>query len=153
MKKTQHQPHTRKRSFLLIELLISFTLLSLCLFPLIRPHLVMKKEQIEQMVLIQLDPIEQNAFCRFKEQLMSTFSPSFDQLSKKAAGELPCSYALKVGKGKTLPLRCSYETECLEVANKTSLESKGIVVSITFTFHTPTKEYPFTHALFVERRA
>ena len=85
LKKTIHS--TQKRSFLLFELLLSLALLTLCLFPLLKPHITINRDQREKLERIQLERISKGAFCEIKERL-HTQEWSWQHLLKGISGEL-----------------------------------------------------------------
>lgn len=60
----------RKRSFLLFELMISFSLLLLCLIPLIKIHTGIAKEECKQIKLIEEKFEVQKSFFELKEALL-----------------------------------------------------------------------------------
>lgn len=59
----------RKRSFLLLEVLIAFTLLITCFFPLLKPHLWMRKERLNQLEQWQLHRLSRLAIVEVKRKL------------------------------------------------------------------------------------
>ncbi|MCH9608553.1 MAG: hypothetical protein S4CHLAM45_11310 [Chlamydiales bacterium] len=61
----------RKRSFLLLEIVLSLALIALCLFPLVKPHLAIKKEEYAYVQKLKQRPLLQNARCQFLEDLYS----------------------------------------------------------------------------------
>lgn len=60
---------TRKRSFLLIELIISLFLITLCLFPLFKPFLNMQRFEMQKRKEIAAFREDRERFCKAKEDL------------------------------------------------------------------------------------
>lgn len=101
----------RKRSFLLLEIVISLFLIVLCLFPLVRTHTSIRVSQAKQHHQMKCDPLFQNMFCNIKQCLYER-NYSWDQLKKGVSNS---DFALQEIK------------EC----NKPSLKGHGMLLNIT----------------------
>ena len=143
----------RKRSFLLFELLISLTLIALCLFPLIKPHVAMRKSQLENLISMQLEQVNQEAFCLFKEELYQNKGPSWENLYKGTEGILNKEFDIYTGKDSVVPLTCEYKVSYLDSVNKISTSTKALVVKVDLIFRSPHSTFdPFSHTLYLELR-
>lgn len=77
----------RKRSFLLFELLISLALIALCLFPLIKPHVTIKRIENSYLENVFFETRSHIAYCKLKELLHEHKIP-WKQL-ESFEGEIP----------------------------------------------------------------
>ncbi len=98
-----------RRQFLLLEVLIALTLLSVCFLPIITPHLMLYRSQLELVERIAVDVIAAEKFVDIK----ADFYRGDDDMIK-LLGEIPKRYKnnMKRGKGKLVP---KYD-ESVEVA-------------------------------------
>ena len=62
-------PPIRKRCFLLLEVVVSLTLLSLCLFPLIKPLVFLHRAEAKRFANVEHYRKDQNELCSIKEKL------------------------------------------------------------------------------------
>ena len=79
-------PPIRKRCFLLLEVVISLTLLTLCLFPLIKPLVFLHRAEAKRFANVEHYRKDQNELCKLKERLFER-SYSWDKL-KEGTDEL-----------------------------------------------------------------
>lgn len=146
---------TRKRSFLLFELLVSLTLIAMCILPLIKPHVAMQKKRLESLFAVQYEAFNQEAFCRFKKMLYENQGPSFEQLVKGCKGDIEGTFTLYTGKESFRKVACHYEVTKIDTSNKTSKRIKALVMRVDLTFNPPLlwdkKEKVFKHTLYVEQ--
>ncbi len=148
-KKSNRQP-IRKRSFLLFELLVALGLIALCLYPLVKPHALMHKKEIERLVEMQLEQISQTAFCQIKEKLYK-HEHSWKELNQEAKGELE-PVTVVTGKNSIKKLPCSYTIKQIDHCNKKKPLINALVVEIQLKFNNSDK-WIFTRTLYLERRA
>ena len=120
----------RKRSYLLLEIVISLALISLCLLPLIRPHLKIKQSQASYTKEIDAFPRFQNAFCQVKELLYE------QQISWK---DLNKGYDTETKDG------VPFKITPLKSGKKPSLNSLGLLIAVELRIEQFTQE----HVLFV----
>ena len=144
---------TQKRSFLLFELLISLALIALCLFPLIKPHAAMRKGQLDHLIEMQLEQVNQAAFCTFKKMLYENRGPAWKQLQKETRGTLEKTFYIYTGKKSAIPITCVYKTERLDSTTKKKTSTKALVIDVQLIFTMPQhKERTFSHTLYLEQR-
>lgn len=150
------QPATRpirKRSFLLFELLVSMALITLCLFPLMRPLAAMRLADRSYLEDIQLEVAAQNAFCCIKEKLFEN-SRIWEQLASGISGELS-SFDIVTSKDSHRTYHCSYTTtRPFKDAKKLKLQRAGRVITIAISLKTPSQKDPhlFHRTLYLEKQ-
>lgn len=150
------QPSTRriqKRSFLLFELLVSMALISLCLFPLMKPLAAMRCADRCYLEDIQLEMAAQNAFCRIKENLFES-SYNWNQLSSPVSGELP-PFTIVISKNKKGTYQCSYTIKSpYKDVTKPKLKRAGRVISIAICLKSQSHEKPhhFDRTVYLEKQ-
>lgn len=123
----------RKRSYLLLEIVLSLFLISICLFPLIRPHLAIEKSRAKQIKEVSAYAPFQNAFCLLKENLYEQ-KISWKQLN---AGH----------NGNFGPIH--YEINKIDECNKPSLNGRGLLLQVKFTLD----QLEHVRTLFIEEVA
>lgn len=139
----------RKRSFLLLELLISFALIMLCLFPLIKPHACMRQKDRLYLEQMQFERIAQEAFCQLKKKLYANKKHTWDDLRNGVSGDLSKKFTIQSGKSSTKAYCCHYEIRELDHCNKYAPKRTGIVIEIDLNF-SPGK-HEFKRTLYLER--
>lgn len=138
----------RKRSFLLFELLVSLTLIVLCIFPLIKPHVFMRKADWRNLEEIQLERVAQEAFCLLKQELYENKETSWNALHKGFQGKLSEKLTSRLGKIYT----CNYEIKKIESTTKQSTKS-GLVVEVLLHFNPSDHQKTFQRTLYIERHS
>lgn len=142
------KPFIHKRSFLLLELLISFALLTLCLFPLVKPHLAIYTSEKTQLKKMQLAAHAETAFCRIKEILHDGKTYSWVDLHRRIEGTLPdCSIQISADKKATYT--CRYVLEKLDESHHGSV--KALLLDVSLFFKCNQEESSFSHTLYLER--
>lgn len=144
----------RKRSFLLFELLISLLLISMCLLPLLKPHVWIRREEVKSLIEMQLERAHQTAFCQLKQELWERFQPSWESLENSFSGRsLDHPFFIWTGEKEPLPFSCIYSAELMESIRKPSQSKNAMVVRFAFTFLSPKQETfgPYCHTLYLEQ--
>lgn len=72
----------QKRSFVLLEILIAFSLVGLCIVPLVRQPLKLYKNEVEFLEKLELERLADWTFTEIKERLLKNEIP-WDELPKK----------------------------------------------------------------------
>lgn len=149
----RRKPRTiRKRSFLLLELLISLALVACCLFPLIKPHVFIHKKEREALEKMQLEMQAERAFCELKRQLYEQ-KISWKQLAKGVSGELGSVEVFAGGKDGC-PFTCTYVLDVPKGGTGYKLKPKRdvCILNVEFIFK-PKKgtSMCFHRTLFVEQ--
>lgn len=147
---TFRKPIIRKRSFLLLELLLSLALIALCLFPLLKPQAAMRKADMANLEEMQWERVAQAAFCKVKVMLYENQIP-WSALKKGVSGELDDGFTLE-RKGN---YSCRYTIRKLDSSYKKN-QTVGLVVEIdlNFTPHPLNKKEPhFQRTLYLEEHA
>lgn len=142
----------QKRSFLLLELLISLALIALCFFPLIKPHTLMRKADISYLEEIQLERVAQAAFCHIKERLYENRVHQWENLCRQDEGKLDEPFFISLETAGEKQLTCHYTTQCLDKVNKRSQNKMGLLIEISMHFSpTLTKKNPYVRTLYLEQ--
>ena len=145
----KHPPSIQKRSFLLFEVLISLALITLCLFPLLKPHIGIQKKQKERLEKIQLERFSKAAFCKVKEKLCENKTWSWHLLLKGVSGELDIPANVYLGGKEPLAYQTSYHIQKMD--NSTKKDGALVLqVDIYFTSRKQHKIGPFSHTFFVQ---
>lgn len=141
------KPSIRKRSFLLLELLISLALVACCLFPMVKPHMAIHQEERKELKKMQLEMHAERAFCLLKEKLYERHA--WETL-QKAKGNLDFDSDVYLGKEKH-HFTCTYKLSVAGRGYKKDPTSVAKVLNAKFKFvHGKDKEV-FHRTLFVEQ--
>ncbi len=133
----------RKRSYLLLEIVISLMLITLCLFPLIKPHLAIKKSHAFYLKEIKSYPLFQNAFCEIKEKLYAQ-EFSWKDLIAGVEGEIdPNNLKDRLGIDLT-PIK--YTIKEVKSCKKPSLGGRGLLINVKLSID----KMEQVHTLFIE---
>ncbi len=155
MFKLQAARRTRKRSFLLFELLVSMALITLCLFPLVKPLAAMRRADRSYLENIQLERAAQNAFCLIKAKLYENKFHSWNQLGSSTSGELPDPFHIVMSKDLYRTYHCSYTIKRpFKDSKKPKLHKVGRVITIAINLQTDSKKDPivFNRTLYLEKQ-
>ena len=125
----------RKRSYLLLEIVISLMLIIFCLFPLIKPHLAIKKSHALYLKEIENVSLFQNAFCTIKEKLYAQRF-SWKDLTAGVEGTLDESAV-------------RYRIKAIKSCKKPSLSGHGLLINVKLSLDTMEQ----VHTLFIEEVA
>lgn len=146
----------QKRSFLLIELLISLALVACCLFPLIKPHVSIHKSERKALEQMQIEMHVERAFCLLKQYLYEQ-KITWKQLQKNegVGGELGLkNVEVFIKEKESRPFICTYHLQMPKdgSAYKKSPRRDVCILNVEFTF-TPASgdELKFHRTLFVEQ--
>ncbi|MCH9625191.1 MAG: hypothetical protein S4CHLAM123_03610 [Chlamydiales bacterium] len=125
----------QKRSFLLFELLISLALITLCLLPLIHPHIAMRKSELQNLETIQLEQHAQTAFCSVKQKIYENREYPWDTLLNKTIKDsLVDPFYVYLDQEEPRIYTCHYTLQAVETANKNSTSKNALVLEINLTF-------------------
>lgn len=128
------KPSIQKRSFQLFELLISLVLISLCLFPMIKTHALMRKEERKQLEQVLLEKASQDAFCLIKEKLYENKGHSWEELMAGTVGELGLITPRSNGVGAK-QVFCNYQIKALDHVNKKNPNREGLIIEVNFDLY------------------
>lgn len=120
----------RKRSYLLLEIFLSLTLIVLCFFPLIKPHTAIKKADLALITKLKSHRQFNNAYVQLLEKLYN-HKYSWKQLREGFSDKL------EIGSFTITPL---HET------TKTSSQRRGLLLSIELFLEGSSRH----HTLFIE---
>jgi hypothetical protein len=153
------QQNIRRRSFLLIEVLVSLTLIALCFFPLIKPLVAMRRADWSHLEKIQLQQISQLAFCRVKEKLYNQayswkeLTEAKDTDTDRIKGVLEEPFSIVTGQKTTRSVRCNYTIgRYKKDATKKTPPSVGRILQVTLRFDVPF-EHSFVRTLYLEQKS
>ena len=120
----------RKRSYLLLEIVISLMLITLCLFPLVKPHLAMRQSHALHLKEMKSLPLFQNVFCKIKRMLYEQ-QLTWKELTAGVEGEID---------------HVAYSISKLDSCNKPSLNGRGLLIQIKLTY----EKIDQVHTLFLQ---
>lgn len=101
----------KKKPFLLFELLLSFTLLVLIFFPMLKTHFAIANEEIKTVEKMEFERMGRNIFSFIEEQLYENRFHTFDELKKGIQGEIKKPLHSHFGKKycaryQVIPIEC-----------------------------------------------
>lgn len=96
------------RPALLLEVLIAFSLIALCLFPLIKPQLAMIQLEKQYLEKMQRDQLARSFFLALKQELYENRGPDLAQLAKPFQGRLPSKKTLVAKNRPPVVYSCEY---------------------------------------------
>ncbi|MBJ7449212.1 MAG: type II secretion system protein [Parachlamydiales bacterium] len=145
----------KKRYFVLLELLIALSIVTLCLVPLIAPQVKMTTQIMSWIEKKQLDRLADIAYAEVLEQLYENGDEKksdrilWEQLSKNGAifkREWPEPVVINYPKNRTAWVKRSYSIATVDEKNKASNDGFKRIM-ITIYFHMPSGkssyyEYP-----------
>ncbi|MFZ0565743.1 MAG: hypothetical protein WAM28_06125 [Chlamydiales bacterium] len=145
----KEKPPIRKRSFLLFELLLAIALVSLCLFPLLKPHFAIQKEQQKELKQMQLSKIASGAFCEIKKRIYSDKDWDWEKFSKKISGILPESEPVYLSMNKSRTYQPRYVIKKKQKAPK--IEG-GLLLQVDIYFDEGRETNSFSRTLFIQKK-
>lgn len=124
-----------RRHILLLEVLIAFAIIVLCIFPLIYPHAAMAKSQREFIRKIELDHVVTLLFGQVYEDLQTNKIP-WSAIEAKQEFEIPSLELQKLNHGRPLPFKGSYffELEKHKPKGQTPQEIYAYIYNLHFKF-------------------
>lgn len=127
---------TQRRHILLLEVLIAFAIIVLCIFPLIYPHVAMAKSQREFIKKIELDHVVTLLFSQIYQDLQSN-KISWQEIESKKRFELSPLDLRKQNRNKSLPFKGYYffEEEIHKPKAQTPQESTAYIFNLVFRFY------------------
>jgi hypothetical protein len=132
-----YSKHTRrpiqKRHALLLEVLLALSLLLLCLFPLVRPHLFMYQTTRKRLEKFQMDRYSQEVFLRVKE-LLYTHAIPWKKLQSVVSGEFPYEIEIYYDSDQSKKYRPAYTIHCLQHRTKSSSQISYSLLKIDIFF-------------------
>ena len=142
--------HTiHKRSFLLFEILLSCSLVILCLLPLIKPHLTIQSQEKAYLRNIQIEQETERALTALKEILYTHKEYTWKQLRQGICGELPIEAHFYLDKNPIKSTQCTYEIK--SALPLTQKEALVLETSISFVFSKNTLSAP-TRFIYVQKK-
>lgn len=127
--------YCKRRPILLLEVLIAFAIIVLCIFPLIYPHAAMAKSQREFIKKIELDHVVTLLFAQIYQDLQ-TNKIEWSDIESKKIFEVSAQDLMKLNNGKSLPFKGVYSFE--EVIHKprsqTPQETTAHIFNLIFRF-------------------
>lgn len=138
---------TRKRSFLLFELMVSLALIALCLFPLIKTLAGVRQSEMKEMVEMQLWNHSQHAFCQIKERIFEQ-EYTWKELVNGVSGTLD-PFTVVTGPKTKRDFLCKYTISKHSYFRKKSFKKHGMAVTIDITFEG--RDDPFQRTLYLEQ--
>lgn len=145
------------RYFVLLEILISLTLIALCAIPLISPHFLLQREEIHRFEEMALIPHADNAFCQVKERFYDydRFGIYWPNSNKTVfdAGTLPSVTFPVQGNPEGSKWLVSYRVTLLDQGQKNTRRYRILQVAITFSNAKEKKRgYEYLYHLYVWRQ-
>lgn len=130
------QMQIKKRHILLLEVLIAFAIIVLCIFPLIYPHAAMAKSQREFIKKIELDHVVTLLFSQVYQDLQTNRIPWSDIEGKRKFELLPETLK-KLNDDRSLPFKGYYAFEPIIQKPKatTSQETTAYLYHVVFKFY------------------
>lgn len=151
--RTPPQRSIRKRSFLLFELLISLTLITLCFVPLVKSQFLVRLATLNQLQEMQLERAAQAAFCELKTKLYEKEHDWKALIEQNPSGVLS-QYQICTGKNNFVSYACRYTIShpLFAIANKPSQNKVGLIIDVDLLFISPQdKKFSFRRTLYLER--
>ncbi len=142
---------SRKRSFLLFELLISILLVSLIIVPLVETHISMRRGEAQHLQRMQMEPLAQHALCSIQEKLFEK-SYRWEELIQGISDDLSESYEVILGTKKSETYHCHFTLIKRDQTRKPSLNKEALVLSVKLVFSSPGRsEQEFYRTAYLER--
>jgi hypothetical protein len=125
----------KRRPILLLEVLIAFAIIVLCIFPLIYPHAMMAKSQREFIHKIELDHAVTLLFAQIYQDLL-TNKIEWADIEGKKQFEISQQDLQKFSQGKKLPFTGSYSFKPVihKPKSQTPQETTAYIFTLTFNF-------------------
>jgi len=125
-----------KRPILLLEVLIAFAIIVLCIFPLIYPHAAMAKSQREFVRKIELDHAVTLLFAQIYQDLYTNRIP-WPDIENNKRFEIQSQDLQKYNDNKKLLFRGIYWFEIVKHKPnaKTPQETNAYLINLNFTFY------------------
>lgn len=123
----------KRRPILLLEVLIAFAIIVLCIFPLLYPHAAIARAQREFIKKIELDHAITLLFAQIYQDLLTNKIEWMDIESKKKFEVTPQDLQ-KLNQGKTLPFKGYYRFETVKHKPKsqTVQETNAYIYELIF---------------------
>jgi hypothetical protein len=124
----------RRRPVLLLEVLIAFVLVVLCVIPLIYPHVYMVKLEKEFIGSIDADHVANALYAQLYEKLQKNEIP-WDKLLDKTPVVVDDAVITEINNGRALPYKVSYQFEELNHKPKTPQPLSVYLFKVTYLFN------------------
>lgn len=126
----------KKRPILLLEVLIAFAIIVLCIFPLIYPHAAMARAQREFIKKIELDHAVTLLFAQIYQDLL-TNKIQWEDIEGKRKFEVTPLELQKLNKGSQLPFAGYYRFEPVihKPKSQTPQETTAYIFDLVLKFH------------------
>ncbi|MEC7839797.1 MAG: type II secretion system protein [Chlamydiota bacterium] len=143
-----------KRCVTLIEVLIAFTIITMCLFPLLYPHVFIIKQQSEFTQKIELDHQVNLLYGEFLSRLYTNEIPWSDLFDSR---DIEINDELKVSAGiaEKVPYKGTYHFAVERKKESEDLSKVAVLLSLTFKFNAEysksSKPLVYTYQIFALR--
>lgn len=136
---------SKRRPILLLEVLIAFAIIVLCIFPLIYPHAAMAKAQREFIKKIELDHVVTLLFAQIYQDLL-TNKIEWSDIESKRKFEITPQNLQKLNHDKSLPFTGYYRFEPVihKPKSQTPQETTAYIYDLTFKFYPQPKNKKIT---------
>lgn len=124
----------KKRPILLLEVLIAFAIIALCIFPLIYPHAVIAKAQKEFIKKIELDHAVSLLYAQIYQDLHRNKIEWSDIMSQRKFEILPEDLK-KINDNKNLPFMGEYHFEQVIHKPQTPQDTTAYLFHLIFDFY------------------
>lgn len=124
---------TKRRPILLLEVLIAFAIIVLCIFPLIYPHAAMAKAQREFIKKIELDHVVTLLFAQIYQDLLMN-KIEWNEIENKKKFEILPQDLQKLNQGRSLPYKGYYRLESIKHKPKSPQETTAYIYELTLKF-------------------
>lgn len=123
-----------KRHFLLLEVLIAFALIVLCILPLIYPHVMMLQAQRKFVKKVELDHVVNLLYANIYEQLQKNEIP-WDKVENKVLFHIDSKQLTEMNHNSSLPYAGEYhfENDGYKSSKDDSLTASLWKLKFTFT--------------------
>ncbi len=127
--------YIKRHPILLLEVLIAFAIIVLCIFPLIYPHAAMARTQREFIKKIELDHVVTLLFAQVYQDLLTNKIEWGDIESKKGFEIMPQELK-KLNNGRSLPYKGYYRFEQIlhKPKSQTPQETTAYLYNLIFKF-------------------
>lgn len=154
-KKHSHFVAVRKRPFLLLEVLIAFVLIVMCMLPLITPHTAILKSQRQFVDRIELDHVVNLLFADIYASLYRNEIPWESVISSNAI-PIEEMQLQRAGWNRPFPYKGTYQFTIERYKPKKEAPYTLYLIGLTFTFEPrtgdlKTKKSEYHYQLFIER--
>lgn len=139
----------KRRSALLIEVLVALTLISLCLLPLFSSQLKVRQKRREELAKIQLARLSRTVLATLKERIYAQ-TYSWQTLREGIQCEEP-AVAVLIGKNKNVPYDCTLSLQEVEHCTRRQSGKCHLLLDATITFTRGNERFTITYPLLINK--